>query len=320
MKIFVSIVSYRDPLLHQTIRNMMEMQSQLTKVTYGIFEQTDYPDSLEAKHPDLAQNKNVRYKRIDAKHSDGVGWGRHINSIQVTDEEFYYQVDSHMLFDKNWDRYLISDFKLGMQQHQTDRIIIDANCGSFRMQDDGTPWIDRHGAITVKAGYWSFHENYILGAHGEFRESTTDFLHPTIHLFAGNFFTHTDWIRNVGMNPRIFFEGEEQYMTLASLNAGYKLCAPRQIHCYHLIDTHRYVTKQDINQVVSHEQLTRNREKSKKEFQNFLDSLSDEFFEEYRKYSGVDYINRKLENRAISRSILLPPDVVNDWEIPDRYD
>ncbi len=61
MKIFVSIVSYRDPLLHQTIRNMMEMQSQLTNVTYGIFEQTDYPESLEAKYPDLAQNKNFSF-------------------------------------------------------------------------------------------------------------------------------------------------------------------------------------------------------------------------------------------------------------------
>ena len=59
MKIFVSIVSYRDPLLHQTLRNMMEMQSQLTKITYGIFEQTDYADSLEAKYPDLAQNRWV---------------------------------------------------------------------------------------------------------------------------------------------------------------------------------------------------------------------------------------------------------------------
>lgn len=57
MKIFVSIVSYRDPLLHQTLRNMMEMQSAISQVTYGIFEQTELSESLEAKHPDLAQNK-----------------------------------------------------------------------------------------------------------------------------------------------------------------------------------------------------------------------------------------------------------------------
>jgi hypothetical protein len=138
MKIFVSIVSYRDPLLHQTLRNMMETQSAITQVTYGIFEQTEFAESLEAKYPDLAQNKNVRYKRIDPKYSDGVGWARHLNSLQVDDEEFYYQVDSHTLFDKNWDRYLINDFKLGMEQHKTDRIIIDANCGTFRMLEDGT--------------------------------------------------------------------------------------------------------------------------------------------------------------------------------------
>jgi Glycosyltransferase (GlcNAc) len=319
MKIFVSICSYRDPQLRYTLESLIENQSQLTKVTYGIFEQTCYEDSLQAQYPDLINKPNIRYKRIDPEFSDGVGWARHINSLQVDDEEFYYQVDSHMLFDKNWDRYLINDFKLGMQTHGTDKIIINANCGCYDIDEFGNPTKFPHGAMTCKAGYWSFHDNYILGAHGELVPATED-LKPSIHLFAGNFFTHTDWLRNVGINPNLFFEGEEQVMTLSSFAAGYKLLHPKQIYCYHLQETNHYISKQHFNQVVPQEQMDRNKAKSRKEFTKFLDSLSDEFFEEYRKYSGVDYINRKLEQRAIAKSMILPPDVVNDWEIPNRTD
>ena len=319
MKIFVSICSYRDPQLHYTLESLIENQSQLTKVVYGIFEQTRYEESLQANYPHLIDKPNVRYKRIDPEFSDGVGWARHLNSLQLDDEEFYYQVDSHMLFDKNWDRHLINDFKLAMETHHTDKIIINANCGCYNIDEFGNPQKFLHGAMTCKAGYWSFHDNYILGAHGELIPATED-LRKSIHLFAGNFFTHADWLKNVGINPHIFFEGEEQIMTLSSLQAGYKLLHPRQIYCYHLEDTNNYPTKQDFQQVVSSAQLDRNRNKSKREFNRFLDNCSDDFFEEYRRYSGVDYINRKLEDRAISRGIILPKDVVNDWEIPNRDD
>ena len=72
--------------------------------------------------------------------------------------------------------------------------------------------------------------------------------------------------------------------------------------------------------VIPQEKIDLNRKKSMIEFYNFLDNYEDEIFEKYRVYCGVDYINRKLENRAISRGITLPPDIVNDWEIPDRTD
>ena len=319
MKIFVSICSYRDPLLHYTLESLIENQSQLTKVVYGVFEQTRYHESLQANFPNLINKPNIRYKRIDPEFSDGVGWARHINSLQVDDEEFYYQVDSHMLFDKHWDRELIKDFKLGMETHGTDKIIINANCGCFNMDEFGNPQKFPHGEMTCKAGYWSFHDNYILGAHGELIPSTED-LRKSIHLFAGNFFTHTDWLQTVGINPNMFFEGEEQMMTLSSFASGYKLLHPRRINCYHFENTNNYISKQEFQQVVSNEQLKRNKAKSRRTFDKFLDSLSDELFEEYRKYSGVDYINRKLEHRAVSRGITLPPDVVNDWEIPNRTD
>lgn len=314
MKIFVSIVSYRDPLLHYTMESIMQNQSQITDVTYAVFEQTVYDDSLEAKYPELLKNDNVIYKRIDPQYSDGVGWARHLNSLQLTDEDFYYQIDSHMLFRKNWDRYLINDYKRGLVKYNDEKIIITSSCGNYVLDENGVPKIQEHGNVRCQAKYFSFHDNYIPGVHGELYPSDGD-IHEAFHLFGGNTFTHSDWVKKVGINPKLFFEGEEHYMTLSSFAAGYHLCHSSSINCYHYLETHKYITKQYVDQVVPQKQYNRNVTKSYQEYYRFLDSLDDEIYEEYRKYCGVDYINRKLEERAITRLIRLPENMVIDWEI-----
>ena len=103
-------------------------------------------------------------------------------------------------------------------------------------------------------------------------------------------------------------------MTLSSFAEGYRLCHSSSINCYHYQKTHNYITKQNIERVVPDRQYNKNITKSYKEYYKFLDSLDDEILEEYREYSGVDYINRKLEKRAIARSMQLPDGVVVDWE------
>ena len=51
-----------------------------------------------------------------------------------------------------------------------------------------------------------------------------------------------------------------------------------------------------------------------------INSISYENLELYRKYSGVDYINRKLERRAITKSITMPENVPDTWTVEDKLD
>ena len=46
VKIFVSVVSFRDPLLLQTVRSLIDNQSGIYEIVVGIFEQTCIEDSL----------------------------------------------------------------------------------------------------------------------------------------------------------------------------------------------------------------------------------------------------------------------------------
>lgn len=317
MRIFVSIASYRDPLLYDTITSLLDNQSGLCRITVGVFEQTKLEDSLAVKHPELLEKPNIKYKRIDPEYSEGVGWARYLNSLQMGEQDFYYQIDSHMLFDKNWDRELIRDYQDAARIYNNDKIVITANCKNFDLDANGA--IVKHlvHPITTKALFYSFTKDYLLGAHGLWVESTPT-VTDSIHIFAGNMFTRSDWVREVGMHPKIFFYGEEQYLVLASFAAGYKICHPREIHCYHYLQSNNYTTKQWIDPVIPQRMINMRQDRSMIEFHKFLLSIDTEILEMYRKYSGVDYINRKLEQRAITREI--KPFHENDWEIPDRTD
>jgi hypothetical protein len=320
MRIFVSIVSYRDDLLADTILNLIGTKSGLSQITIGVFEQTKYEDSLAAKHPELVQMPWIRYKRIDPEYSAGVGWARHINSLQMTDEDYYYQIDSHAQFDVNWDRELLKDYKLAVEKYRNDRIVVTTNCKNYFLNEEGRPVKEgENEQITCKSTYFYFQKDYIIGAHGEWIDAQPN-VTDAIHIFAGNLFTRSDWVHEVGVNPKMFFEGEEQYLTLASFAAGYQLCHPREIHCYHYIGSTEYKTKPWIEPVIPQRQIDKMQHISRLTLKAFIMSLDDEILEAYRKYSGIDYINRKIEKRALSWTYKAPAEMVNDWEIPDRID
>jgi hypothetical protein len=311
MKIFVSICSYRDNLLHHTIESLIKFKSNRHEATYAIFEQNTIDKSLETLYPELIKRKDVKYKRIDPEYSEGVGWARHINSLQLTDEDFYYQIDSHMVFDPDWDRMLINDYREAVSKCDTNKIIISSNCKNFEIIDD-TPCLQHNKRVATVAKFYQFNKNFWIYAHGEHIPATETVM-PAIHVFAGNFFTHSDWLQNVGINPKIFFHGEEQIMTLASFAAGYKLFHGKEISCYHYLNANLHTSKQTVNPVVSDDILSQRALISDIEFKAFLEHLDDSVLESYKAYSGVDYINRKLEKRAITYNI--SPSCENDWEV-----
>jgi hypothetical protein len=313
MKIFVSIVSYRDPLLARTVESILNQASSRHQITVGVFEQTVVEDSLETVAPVWVNHPQVRYKRIDPIYSEGVGWARAINAMQIEDEDFIYQIDSHMLFDRDWDRYLVNDWKKAKAKVGTDKIVITGSCFSFDIEENGEPRLHtNYYPMTCKVGYFHFQDNNILGAHGDLVDRTND-VEPAIHICAGNFFTHTNWVKNVGINHKVFFDGEEQLMVLSSLANGYKLFHPRQLYCYHFTGTGDYVTKQWHKPIITMEQYGQYVRKSIKQLNDYLDHIDEDVLEEYREYSGVDYINQRLEDRAISKTINAPP-------VPEPFD
>lgn len=314
-KIFVNVCSYRDKLLAPTLESLLETESGRNQITYGVFEQTKLEDSLETKYPHLAKHPKVRYKRIDPEYSDGVVWARAINAMQVYDEDFQYQIDSHMLFDKNWDHQLILDYMEACRVEGHDRVLLSAGTKNFDLDGDRITKHILNDDISVNLGYYQFNKNMRLYAHGPWIPSP-DTIQPSRHICAGNFFAPTKWIKEVGYNTNIYFEGEEQMFVLTSFVKGYRVYTQRRVRCYHYLRSANWETKQTINPVIDSKRIKLNQDRSEKELSNYIYSLDEKTLEEFRKHTGVDYINRKLEERAISRHI--KSEMEADWEVPNR--
>lgn len=310
--IFVNIASYRDPLLAATLQSLIQNESGRNKIVYGVFEQTKLEDSLIRRQPVYTNSPNVRYKRIDPEYSDGVVWARSINAMQIYEEEFMYQVDSHMLFDKDWDNYLIWDYEQAKKIAETDKIILTTGTKNFEYFGKVITKHNVEKDITVNFKYFQFAKNLILRTHGKWIEGT-DVVTPGIHTIAGNFFAPSKWVREVGYNTNLFFDAEEQYMSISSILAGYKIYHQRKIKCYHYLDSAKSMTRQDNEPVVNENRRLANLEREHRELINYIYSLGEEKLNHYKSLTGVDYINRKLEERAITRTV--EPDIPIDWEI-----
>ena len=311
MNIFVSVCSYQDPLLPHTIKSMMQTKSNRNNVVYSIFEQTRYEDSLACTEPVLVSRDDVIYKRIDPEYSDGCVWARYINMLNLTNEyDFIYQIDSHMLHDMNWDRALVEDYKRAMDIAGTNKVIITGSCKSFTIEEaDGEIKTylrhDEHDACQVK--YYTIDpHNFIPDVHGD-QIPSTDMPQPAFHIMAGNFFTHTDWIDEVGLDPKIFFTGEEIMMTMMSYAAGYKMFHHSKIVSYHLEDTGNWHTKtppEDAKAARRREILA---EIGIWRWKQYLETCREDMLLEFHKEFGVDFINLEIEDRARTYSLDVIP-------------
>jgi len=108
-KIFVSIVSYRDPLLYQTVEDLLKKASKPDLLVLGIVDQSD--TAIEGLN-ELVDNYNaeLRYIHMPAKCARGCAWARAVCQQLYLDEPFYFQIDSHTLFDDAWDYKLLQTY------------------------------------------------------------------------------------------------------------------------------------------------------------------------------------------------------------------
>lgn len=297
-KIFVNIASYRDPLVDLTIRSLLENKSGNHDIIVSFLDQSD-DDNLSL----LELDPNIIYQKIDPRYTNGVGWARHINSLNLSDEDFYYQIDSHVVFDKNWDEYLIADYFKGVKHYNTDKIILSSACKSYIMDENGSPvklgTEDKRPFLVRFIKECGFLDDKYLNPHGNwYKIIPEDEVIPAIHLHAGNVFTHGDYIKNVGICPYLYFNGEEQHLTLNSFAHGYTLLHHTSIHIYHFNGSNEHISKPWNHTIQDFSRIQRFQQLGFAYWKNYMKTIDAEILEKFFEYSGVDYINEVLEPRA----------------------
>lgn len=295
-KIFISIASYKDQLLKNTILEAHAKARHPQRLVFGIFEQNTHEDCLDINQFEFKDQ--IRYVCVDYRKSQGVCWARKNVQSLYQGEDYYFQIDAHMLFEDGWDDYLVN--RLEEIRKYNAKPIITAYPHDFD-----------HSTLTRKAEYkpnellivWTgesrnpeFQDKGFCPPWGGFRESP----HMAVHGFyigACFIFTIGDFVRDVPYDDYIFFGGEEPALALRAWTHGYNIFHIANLHVYHCWQkAYGGVIHWDIDGQQSQQHKSNAAEHILKLAKNEVAAPyglgTERTAEQYMNYSGVNYLTR----------------------------
>jgi hypothetical protein len=228
-KIFVSIASYRDPELLPTLKNLLENARNPKDLVICIA----WQHSKEDKWDTLKKyKKDPRFKIIDIdyKESKGVCWARSEIQKLYTDEDYYFQLDSHHRFSKDWDVQL-KDLLHYLTLKGHEKPLLSTYIAAYFPDKDPK---DRVNEV------WGLNIDRFMPAGAIFLrpyhiDNWQDLKEPfkTRFVSAHFIFTLGKFVNEVPYDPNLYFHGEESSLAARAYTHGYDLFAPHKVIVWH---------------------------------------------------------------------------------------
>lgn len=238
--IFVSIAAYNELDLIDTVNSCFDNAKYPNRIHVGVWSHRNNIEHVFINIP------NVKVIYSDYNTLLGVGISR-MNALSLYDgEDYFFQIDAHMLFDKDWDEKVINGFENIKLKH--DKPIISTY----------TPW-------------WSKNEDNSINFYSPENKATCSpmtYEHDVLHEFfpkqktysvdwnnidyhehfgisAHFIFTVPSFIYDIAPDPFIMFSGEEPTTALRAWTRGYKIFAIKPAIAWHKNKFHGFNHKLD---------------------------------------------------------------------------
>jgi hypothetical protein len=312
MKIFVQIASYRDPELVNTIEDALSKASDSSKISFGICHQfgNDKWDTLEK----YKKYSNFRVSAVPYFNSKGACWSRNITQALYAGEDFTLQIDSHTRFEDKWDEKFLSVY----YNTKDPNAVITTYPSMF------TPGqtYDQYNKDIYSCHVYSMKDGFISARPRKLEDKSNPV--KAVSLAAGLIFGPGSIINDVRYDPNLYFTGEEASLAIRLFTSGYNLYHPNINLIYHYYtrkdekkhwsdhkDHYKYTSR-------SHDRVRCLLGKNNKYNLGIYGLRDKRSIEDWRKYSGIDYVNCKLHKDVIENKF--PPFVDNQelWVHQDQ--
>lgn len=240
--IFVSIASYRDHQLIQTVKNCLAKAINSDRIRIGIcwqYDETEFESlaSLDGDH--RIQIHKVRWDEVQGS----VCWARAlIQKKFFNDEDYYLQIDSHTQFDRGWDVELINMY----EKTSRDKAVISVGPSYYydltakaalpHEKHEPVEFRDNMAFDTElkiqKLDAWDKDSRYFM--YGFLPAPDLSKPIPARHISAAYIFTIGQWVRDVPYDENLYFHGEEGSLAIRSFTNGYDLFNPNKMLLWHL--------------------------------------------------------------------------------------
>jgi hypothetical protein len=222
--LFVSIANYKDSETINTVKDLLVNSSGVFKIRICVFSQIDLDDET---FDILDLMPNVTHIKVDYREAKGVCWARANCQKYYDGEDYYLQIDSHIIFEKEWDRLLLEDHERAL--HFGRKAILTAYPCAYEFDSNGNRFIPNKSPTRFDMNV----VNIIPSAAAKFIEPSDD-VEQEFFIAGGFLFTTGDFVVNVPYDEEIFFLGEEITLTIRAYTAGYFIFAPSKFICAHL--------------------------------------------------------------------------------------
>ncbi len=231
MSIFLAIPSYCDPVLAFTLASAYEKAKFPEQLHFGVIDQSP----MDAAYPVPAHipAAQVSYIKIDDKQARGCCWARYLAMSLYREEDWFFQLDSHMMFAQDWDDILVR--KMQACLHFSDQAVITGYPASFSFVNGvatTTEKLDPTRAIAASA-------KAVFNPDHPYFAFKTRTLHGVgavegFHVAGGCLFAPGDYVRAVPVDPFLYFNEEEQNIALRLYTNGWDIYHVAGLPIYHL--------------------------------------------------------------------------------------
>lgn len=223
-RIFVSIASYRDTECQWTVKDLFEKARFPDRVFAGICLQLIAGEDADCL-VGSTRPQQCRVFEVDARESRGVCWARSCIQGLWAGEEYYFQIDAHSRFVRDWDELLIDMLHAcpsprAVLSHYPASYVPPDALGDKTVAVISAKEFDDHGVL-------AFSSRTVAEADAPASPS------PTAFIGAGTLFAPFEAIRDVPYDPYIYFTGEEITLAARLWTHGWDLFTPNRVSVYH---------------------------------------------------------------------------------------
>ena len=216
-KIFVSIASYRDPEVINTILNAYTNAKNKNSIVFGVYLQDNKEDKIDLST--LPKEINIKFTKVDWFKARGPIFARYkIYKLFYNNELYYLQIDSHTRFVKNWDEELTN-----MLQTLPVKSIISTYPNGYKIDNENLNINQKMNVIKFKK---------IKDGIPIFTSTREKLSKPKNNLFwaAGFSFSYGFVFKLIKIDPYLknLFWGEEFLMSLRLYTNGIKIFTPHK--------------------------------------------------------------------------------------------
>jgi hypothetical protein len=220
-QIYISIASYRDPDLINTVRNCWDSAYQKDRLHFSIVSQAE-----DNEHPDLSfiPDEQISYVKMNWSEAKGACWARSIAS-EGAFGTYFLQIDSHSRFLPSWDSLITQNYTK-VSKYWGKKIILTNYPDPFTVDENGADKYINYQNLRKLDAYWD-EDSKMIQSWYDWPDVIETTRGDEVFFLSGNsMFCPVDVIKEVPYDKELYFTGEEPSMALRAYTRGIKLISP----------------------------------------------------------------------------------------------